>query len=280
MIDTYRDTKQAFYNAGITPPEYIEVDGRFHRYAQPDKPRSKSSWYILHNTDRGIAGYAGDFRLNLRQNIVTWRDSAPSAAECKQTKSLLAKSRALAEKVRQTEMEAISRRAQQIWNTAQLANRSHPYLIRKEIDPFNLRCTSGHLVVPLVDTEGKLWSIQTIDASGRKRFLAGGRTKGLFTTVQRATTDVIYITEGIATCHSVAMYTDVTTVCAFNANNLPIVAKAISDKYPTRRLIIAADNDEAGISAAQKAAELTGAEITTPCTRGMDFNDWLNARAK
>lgn len=274
MIDTYRELEQGFYNAGLEPPHDIDIDGKLHRYAQPDKPKSNSSWYVFFDAAHGIAGTVGDWRTGVSHNISTWRNNKLSQADIDVTKASIAQSRDRAEKARQVDQESTAMQAQLVWSNANPAVAAHPYLTRKRIAPFGLREAAGSLIVPVADIDDTLWSIQRISSKGEKRFLSGGRTKACMCWVEGKRNDTLYVAEGWATAASVTSYTGRTTACAFNAGNLPSVAMAIHKKYPHTPLIVVADNDDAGLKAAKKAANATGADIWCPPTPGYDFNDW------
>lgn len=148
-----------------------------------------------------------------------------------------------------------------------------PYLERKGIPLLGARVDHETLVVPLTDTEGKLWSLQNILPDGTKRFKKGGRIDGLFCVLQTSgdTNHPLLLAEGYATAASVALAygTGATVLCAFNAGNLVKVAKEIRKKYPSRKIVICADNDQwkkenAGLTAATQAAHLCDGEVRYP----------------
>lgn len=146
---------------------------------------------------------------------------------------------------------------------ARPADRGHPYLSRKRIGPERLLQRGDKLFVPMVDAEGRLWNVQTIWPDAMKRFLTGGRIKGTFWYAGKAA-DRLVIGEGMATCAAVRRATGLPVVAAMTAGNLPDIAAAIHAKRPDLQLIIAADDDEAGMKAARIASERTGALIALP----------------
>ncbi|MCM1223460.1 MAG: AAA family ATPase, partial [Lachnospiraceae bacterium] len=158
----------------------------------------------------------------------------------------------------------------------------HPYLARKQIAANNAKYNpdTQSLVVPLYDITGKLWTLQHIAPDGEKRFLPGGRKKGCFCPFGD-TTDTIVVCEGFATASSIHAATGFYTVAAMDAGNLLPVASEIRRKYPTAKLIIAADNDwesenNTGVNAAAVTADETCATLCVPKINmpGMsDFND-------
>ncbi|WP_269617957.1 toprim domain-containing protein [Zhongshania sp. BJYM1] len=275
MNALYLDLNQAFLNAGLTPPDRILVDGKLHRYAQPDKPKSVSSWYVFFDSGSGVTGVVGDWRTGLSANVSTWRDKSITQTDMDAAKAMMAQARAHAKKARKAEQDATARRAVLIWNNTIPANQNHQYLKRKCLPPFGLREASGNLIIPITDIDNVLWSIQTIKPNGEKRFLSGGRTKDCMSWIEGKRTDTLYIAEGWATAASVAFYTTNTAACAFNAGNMTNVATAIRKKYPNVPIVIVADHDEVGIKAAKQAASKTGADFWYPPTQGHDFNDWM-----
>jgi putative DNA primase/helicase len=153
--------------------------------------------------------------------------------------------------------------ARQILAKAVPADRMHPYLTRKRIGPERLWQVKGLLLVPLIDANGNLWSIQAIRSDGEKRFLTGGCIKGRFWWAGEPMTQLV-IGEGVATCAAVRRATGLPVVAAMSAKNLPVVAALIHGRQPNLKLIIAADDDEAGVEAARLASARTGALIALP----------------
>lgn len=146
---------------------------------------------------------------------------------------------------------------------ARPADRGHPYLTRKRIGPERLWQAGERVLVPMADAEGDLWNLQAIGPDGDKRFLAGGRIKGTFWHCGKAA-DRLVIGEGVATVAAVRRATGLPVIAAMTAGNLPDVAAAIRAKRPDLTIIIAADDDEAGMKAARIASQRTGALIATP----------------
>jgi len=75
---------------------------------------------------------------------------------------------------KQAEADLIARhaeaanRATRIWSAATGAPRSHPYLLRKRIQPHGARSYKGTLVLPVTTFADKLTSLQFISSAGRK----------------------------------------------------------------------------------------------------------------
>lgn len=143
------------------------------------------------------------------------------------------------------------------------ADRGHPYLVSKRIAPERLFQAGGKLLVPMADAEGRLWNLQAIGPDGEKRFLAGGRIKGTFWHCGKAA-DRLVIGEGVATVAAVRRATGLPVIAAMTAGNLPDIAAAVRAKRTDFTLIIAADDDRAGMEAARLASLRTGALIALP----------------
>lgn len=161
---------------------------------------------------------------------------------------------------------------------------SSPYLERKGVIAHRGLYTSksGRFTyVPMYDLNGQLWSMQTINAGGSKRFVDGSRTKHCFHALggrsqlhEAAKNGVVVIAEGYATAATVADILDgapapVSTVATFYASNLQPVAEDIRKRYPDARIVIAADDDRsktvnAGRKHATAASQAASARVAFP----------------
>lgn len=153
--------------------------------------------------------------------------------------------------------------ARQTLTQAVLADAGHPYLARKRIAPERLWQAGNRLLVPMTDQDGAIWNIQTIAPAGDKRFLKGGRTKGVFWFAGKAN-DRLVIGEGMATVAAIRRATGLSVIAALSAHNLPTVAALVRAKCPDLSITIAADDDAAGMRAAHIAAEQVGASLALP----------------
>jgi P4 family phage/plasmid primase-like protien len=102
------------------------------------------------------------------------------------------------------------------------------------------------LVIPMRDTNGELWNIQQIYASGDKAFHPGARSKGLFYEFGHEITEYILVGEGFATCAAAHLATGLTTVCAFNLNNLEAAVLSLGERgFAFQKIVMLADWDGA-----------------------------------
>ncbi len=183
--------------------------------------------------------------------------------------------------------------ARDLWDSAIPADAQHSYLASKALTTSGVRQHGDTLLVPMVDAGFRLWNVQRIDPAGRKRFLTGGRTEGLFwphgvhSMDGRPSDGPLVIGEGYATMAAIHVGTGLGVAAAMSARNLEAVARNLRKLFPDRALVIAADDDShlpdnIGVGAATAAAEAVGGLLATPLpivlkTRsadsGIDFAD-------
>lgn len=171
--------------------------------------------------------------------------------------------------------EAAARVAADLWRNASRADPAHPYLVVKGLKPFGVRQSGRDLLVPMVDPGFRLWNLQRIRPDGFKLFAKNARTAGLFwphgvhLSDGRPSAGPLVIGEGFATVAAVHSATGYGVAAAMSARNLEAVAQAMRKLFPTREIVIAADDDchlptNLGVEAARKAAEAVGGVVATP----------------
>lgn len=207
----------------------------------------------------------------------------PQTQALQRSKALIKKALAELEEERKERQSRVAEEALRRWELAQSAL-SHPYLSTKQIEPCGVKIEADQLLIPLYDAQGKLWSLQTINAQGQKRFLAEGRKKNCFFPIgSLEESETLCICEGFATGASIHMALQQSVVVAFDAGNLEAVTQALRCAYPTARLIICADNDQwggtnTGKDTAQRVCQRYNISMVCPLfkdstTRPTDFND-------
>jgi putative DNA primase/helicase len=181
------------------------------------------------------------------------------------------------------EQHRIARRAAQAqWEHAGPADPDQAYLRSKGVQPFGIRMDMGAtLIIPLVDLDGTIHSIQRIYDDGTKRFLSGGAKADHFALIggPLESAPAILLCEGWATGATAHAATDLPVVAAMDAGNLVRVAPLIQARFPEAALVILADNDlkpgrdtNPGVAAATAAARATQSLLAIPPIPG-DFND-------
>ncbi len=291
--------REAMLADGIAPPDHIEADGQLHRFSTGDKPSDKAGYYCLH-LDGTPAGHYGCWRAGIASN---WSARNGKRLD-RDEQARLRESIKQVETERQRHQEQRARIASEIWDAAQPAQDSHPYLMRKDVrvvgeirqadidrasffdDQTKQGVMRDCLLVKVEGPDG-LQSLQAITSEGGfKPFMSGGRVAGGCTLLPGDDSKV-YVVEGLATGLTVRHATGATVAVAFNSGNLTAIARRMSDSYPQTALVIAGDNDHQtdgnpGKVAAEKAAEATGAAVALPDfgpdESGTDWNDIHVAR--
>lgn len=286
------DVKTAFAEfateLGLSEPKggFI-ADGKLHRCDVAANPRDKRDAGSYQLFNEGIpAGWAQNWTNGAGpQNWSLLPENKLAPAERVELRKRMERARKERELEKARRHDEAARQATEFWDRSNEAPADHAYLALKRVSPHGLRIdTDERLVVPLRDENGELHSLQTIAADGTKRFLTGGRKRGLYHTLGEIDpAGRILICEGYATAASVHEATGLTAIVAFDCGNLLPVAETLRRKYPATAIVICADDDfktngNPGSSKAEEAAKAIGASVTVPVfsgerNGGTDFND-------
>jgi len=287
--------KNSMMDAGFMPPNEIVIDGKIHRFSTNNHCTDNAGWYVLH-AGRFLAGCFGDWRSGKTSNWCAKPKDQMSLTERVENLRLIAKAREQRNQfIKQQQKLALSK-AQYLWDLAIPALDCHPYLQKKRISPFNVRQRGDMLLLPIVNFEGELQSLQFIDPTGCKRLLSGGAKKGHFILVNGVLGNgSLCICEGFATGASIAAASpDKCVIAAIDAGNLEPVALGARRRWPHLEILICADDDRLtpdnpGLTKARHAAIAAGASYTSPLWPDdapdslTDFNDlanWIASRIK
>jgi putative DNA primase/helicase len=225
---------------GVTPPDAIIDDGRLHRFhIAGHKPGTLNGAYVLHLDGCRPAGYFEDFVAGVKTQWKYGGDYTPPTPEDRR------RMEAAAAKRRENDArryETAAETARRLWDSAEpVSGRDHPYLQRKRVDSHGLRrlrtwykrvqTPAGEwqnvtvhdvLLVPLRDITGKIWNLQAIFPvphpllNRDKDFLRGGRLRGLFHAIGKATPAIV-ICEGFSTGASIHATAGLQVYCAMSA---------------------------------------------------------------
>jgi putative DNA primase/helicase len=248
IIDAFR--KALIEHIGVAP-DVIEADGKRHYFSTNGKKEDKSGRYILH-IDNGIpAGYFQCYRQDIKR---TWRagrdlvpDLTPEERQAMQVQAEQAKVRK--QRAESKQQQATAEKSVAIWGSRESrpAPFDFPYLERKGIKPNGAKLYGAGLIIRMFDINGRMWNLQRIFSDGSKRFLPGGRKRGLFTVlggVKLATAARALVVEGWATgCTVAALEPGTPVIVAFDAGNLEPVVGAVLGKFTCLQLVIVADDD-------------------------------------
>ena len=192
----------------------------------------------------------------------------------------------------------------------QIAKTAKQAKAMRDANPEALVFKAGDLLIPGRDADGKLWTLQSVNPSF-KSFMKGGRKHGLFAfagvdpqgshSLGTLLNDgkPLLIAEGYATADAVSRMAGQPVVVAFDSGNLDAVARELRERFPTRPMLIAADNDHnapkqpgpdgkprpnVGLEKAKQASEKYGAGVAAPPfkdgEKGSDWNDLRDLRGE
>lgn len=265
----------AMRGAGLAPAGSIDItpDGRLHRYRiDGDKAGSRNGWYVQYSQPI-LAGAFGSWKTG---ETHSWREAGSQSSMTPEEREAMQRHMRGMQAARAAEQELVRAeartKAERLWRTAHPATNDHPYLQKKRIGAIGIRRLRDALLIPVRDVGGTLHTLQFIDTEGGKRFLTGGRTAGCYFAMGRLT-DSLLVCEGFATGATLFQATGDAVAVAFNAANLPAVARALRSKFPNLRMVICADNDtntkgNPGLTRAYEAARAVGGFVAVPRFEG------------
>ena len=276
---------------GLVKFDHIPADGKFHGVPTEAHPR-KLNGRILRRFDG--SGLAWNFETGQH---VEWQPGRRTSLLATKNQQQVSKEQRRREAEQTAKYEATANLAVGIWTESKPAPVSHPYLLRKGIQPNGAHIgnadNGSRLIIPIHNTSRRLQSLQFISPDGSKRFLFGGKLKGGRFRIgdEPKSDETILICEGYATASTIFQETGYVTFAAFSAANLRPVACSIRAQYPNAEIIIAGDNDHEtekrigknpGASAACKAAAACGGLFAIPpelpgCS---DWNDYCRLSGK
>ncbi len=276
---------------GIFPPANIYATAKIERFSTNGKPTNKDGWYVLY-AGAISAGAFGDWRKGVTHTWCSKRKDQMSQSEWINHRRQMIEARQLRDLIIKENHLRSASRAREIWDAAVFASLNHPYLIKKRISPFLARQKRNTLILPIVDFNGCLWSLQFIEPDGSKKLLSGGAKKEHLILVSGTIlpSSLLLICEGFATGATLAeAYPDACVISAIDAGNLKPVAIKARSHFPNTEIVICADDDRQttgnpGISKGREAALAARALFTSPqWPEGApitlsDFNDlarWL-----
>jgi putative DNA primase/helicase len=267
----------AIASAGYVPPSHINFDGKVHRFSSDGRKKGNSGWYVAF--DGKI--YAGAFGCWKDGSSTPWRQDIGrelSTIEQMEHAKRIREARAAAEEDKKRKQETAQGTASEIWSNASEASDDHPYLQAKGVKSHGLRVSGdGRLIVPMINTEGEISSLQFIPTDGEKKYLPGGSVDGCIYAIH-GKGDTHYIAEGYATAATVHEVTGATVYVAFSAGQLSKAAANVRQHH-AGDLVIVADNDASGVGQkkANEAATEHKARVILPPIEGMDANDYEQA---
>ncbi|MBC8439285.1 MAG: AAA family ATPase [Deltaproteobacteria bacterium] len=252
-----------------------------------DGGKNKNGWCTLFvNPDGSAGGAFGNWKDVEKKWFYNPNGKALTGKQQQDLTKQIAQAQEKAELEQKAKQAQAAKKADEIWNNAKPADPRHDYLVKKQIRPHGIKQSGKVLIIPVYGDQQQIISVQEIFQNGTKKFLPGGKIKGgsfIMGDIHRD--DTFYIGEGFATMATIRKSTDKPCIVAFNSGNLKRVAQTFKDKYPEKKIIIAADNDletekktgsNPGRIAGEEAARAIGAQLFI-CPVNSDFNDLQQA---
>jgi putative DNA primase/helicase len=255
------------------------MDGEKHRIAVTGGKKGEQAGFYVGHLDGHPAGY---IKNNKTGNEMKWKFKGYTLdPEQKAQLEVEAAAKLQARQVEQAQRHELT--AQRL--IVQMANlvpvvQPTPYMIAKGVKSLDGVLTNQdgqQTYIPATDANGKLWTLQYIQADSTKRFAKDSRKEGCFHAVggldALANAPALVIAEGYATASSLSQSLGFATVAAFDSGNLAAVAKALHAKFPDKPVVIAGDDDQhvedtqginPGRSKAQEAAKAVGGKALLP----------------
>lgn len=289
----------------------VAADGRWHETDVDDDWRGRGDARIKLFAD-GEGGHVwnwkGAEKVFFVANGHEWSHAEKAAHEKRRQEAI--QQRQKDDALRNS--EAVTKAAA-IWKAASPAGEDHPYLARKHVKPVSTlrempadklasllgyapkskgEALAGRVLIVPVKVGNKLSTAELIDEAGRKSAIYGGAKAGGYWSAQplpEGNVDglTLQIGEGVATVLSAKEATGHPSIAALSSGNLPAVAKAMRERYPTSRLVILADlvkaTGEPDLHAVE-AARLVGGLLAIPDfgpdrpEKASDFNDMAALR--
>ena len=226
------------------------MDGTKHRVpVEGGKPGAVDGFYVLFGD-----GYPAGRIINHKTGIDEKWKSKGYALSTEQRAGLQAEAAAnLARRAAALVIQhdqAAARVAAQL-ETLQPMTEPTPYLAAKGVQVHPGAFTDREqrtTIIPAIDVDNKLWSMQYIQEDGTKRFAKDARKEGCFHAVDGldalARAPALVIGEGYATAATLSEALGFATVAAFDSGNLVAVAKALQGRFPDKPIVIAGDDDQ------------------------------------
>ena len=180
----------------------------------------------------------------------------------------------------QRKREKATASARDLYESADIPDPNHPYLVKKGVQAFGCRqLPDGRLILPIMDFDGNIMSVQTIDDKGRKKFHTGAPVSSGGMNVGFYFGGETVICEGYATGWSIHDDTKNHVRVAFSMGNMEKIARELISKG--RSIILAADKGQCAEKMQSLSRELGVPAIIPPDDiEGSDFNDLYSERGK
>jgi phage/plasmid primase-like uncharacterized protein len=291
-LDPKAEFAKALKDAGLVIEGDPVMDGKLQRVSVSNGKSGRLDGAYVGYLDGKPSGFYQNFKSGIAENWTMNGVQLTAEEQAQlQAQAQIAKQQRATELAASHEKTAAS--SLEKWEKlSEKPGEKNAYLERKEVAAFGVKTDGDKLIVPARDIDGKLWSLQTIHPNPDmpKYFEKGGKKTGNMHVIgDLNNSSEVIIAEGYATGASIHTANNKAVVIAFDSGNIDAVTAKIKERYPTKAIFIAADNDReqvnhrgepqnVGVEKALQAAEKHKVGVIVPDFKGgdkklTDFND-------
>ena len=256
------------------------LDGNIHRCKTQNSKSSndKRGWYRggIEGDKLWCVWNAWDEEISTPQTFLSYQCQYDKRFNSEQALRKFIAATAVSEECERFEIGA--KKAAEILAICKPADPSHPYLVKKGVNAYDLlQHPDGSLVMPIYNFSNSLRSVQFIYPDGTKKNMYGGQKKGCCHSIDGDRSRIM-LCEGFATGASIAEATGHMVLVCIDVHNMMAVADA-APKNLRGFLVACVDNDKTkdiniGVETGRKMVNANLiAEMAIPQCSGSDFND-------
>jgi hypothetical protein len=267
---------------------HLKQEGQIHRCTSSasGKRKDMAGWYVYYVFSDNIIARYGDWVIG---ETIEFDFFTGERVDFDNYKNLLMEQ----ERLNKLEIERLAAKDASDIILSSVAIKSHPYLAKKGLDNrVEVLCNHGAIVVPVINIENTITSLQYILSDGKKQYLKGGRIKDGFSLIgleyyQLSSLKEVGIAEGLATALTINLYTKTPLIMAHSCHKIKEVCNILLQYSNIEKIIIYADNDHKtdgnpGLTAAYEAQKLSQKIIVMYPKNivGTDYNDVLTEKGE
>jgi len=313
--DAMTSFKMVLETKGFKIDGFPLADGKMHRtQIEGDQSSQKSGMYVIHMDGKPTMHFQ-NHKTGEKDNVTFKGAEFANGADKKEIAKQYAinKAKGLNRELSTEHLhKETAKKVKQEFKVSSPAPKDHPYLIAKSIQAHNTKIDRyNNLQVPFYNPKGEQTTTQRIspmllDKEGNKvpkRFEKGGEKAGNFAILGASSVDELYtkisqsnksviVCEGFATGASIQEATGLPVIVAGDSGNMKNVVENLSKELEGKleAVLIACDNDKAGINGGEKAKEVLdqvgiASKLITPkfgtndISSGLsDFNDLAKSK--
>ena len=120
---------------------------------------------------------------------------------------------------------------------------NHPYLLRNQVEAYDLKQSERTLVFAVHDTNGKIWNFYCIDENGKGKYVQDGKKHACYFAIGKLKNKKIFVCDNYVAGAKIHEKTGESVAIAFDQENLEPVKKALLAKHPDYEITIVSGVD-------------------------------------